>query len=394
LPHWHRHTAPVVTMPFLPTLLSFLRHLTWRNLHRTLQASGQQRLMGLAAEMAFNSILALVPTIVLLLSAIALTEAPSLVLQQWTNSLGQIIPMAAATLLQDLIIAQRHHLSSLGGGFLPLSLLVALWAASSTLQTAMGALDQIQQIAPQQRRSFWVSRLIAIALTLTHVILFLSASFLLFFSDLVIRVIARYSGILATPLLNFWSLVSGPLALILVAIAFSLIYRFGPSQQRSGIPILPGALIAAFSWAQLSLLFRRYIELYGYYDQFYGILGSVIVLMLWLQLTALVMLLGQQLNVIVGQSMAGSPLVLSRPDSSLSLVMPAANPTRSSRSAKGSKSKRRQAKPDPFELDPSGPTPGTKRGQKTRQNRKSKQHPLQQPWHHGEESESPYDPDA
>jgi membrane protein len=367
------------------TLLRFLRHLTWSNLLRTIQASGRQRLMGLAAEMAFNSVLALVPTIVMVLSAIALSEAPRSVLQQWTTSLGQIIPLDAAVLLRNLITSQADHAqsqSTLRAGVVP-SLFLALWAASSTIQTAMGALDQIQQVSPQQRRSFWLTRLVAIGLTLAHVLLFVSASFLIFFSDRVIRVIARYSGILELPLLGFWNLVSGPLALLLVAIAFALIYRFGPSQWRSTTPLFPGALIASFSWAQLSLLLRRYIELFGSYE-LYGVLGAVVVLMLWLQLTSLVMLVGHQLNVIVGQSMGGVSqsggygVSLARYD-----PIPAPAP-----SAKG---KRRQAKADPFE---SGPAAGTKRSQKPRHNRKSKQTPLQQPWNHGQESESPYDPDA
>jgi membrane protein len=366
------------------TLLRFLRHLTWSNLLRTIQASGRQRLMGLASEMAFNSVLALVPTIVLVLSAIALSEAPRSVLQQWTNSLGQIIPMDAALLLSGLITTQATtHAHSLRAGVAPLSLLLALWAASSTMQTAMGALDQIQQVSSQQRRSFWLTRLVAIGLTLAHVLLFVSASFLIFISDRVVRVIARYSGILELPLLGFWNLVSGPLALILVAIAFALIYRFGPSQWRSTTPLFPGALIASFSWAQLSLILRRYVELFGSYE-LYGVLGAVVVLMLWLQLTSLVMLLGHQLNVIVGQSMGGvasggygvSALARYEP-------IPAPPPP---------KGKRRQAKADPFES--SGPAAGTKRGQKPRQNRKRKQGPLQQPWNHGEESESSYDPDA
>jgi membrane protein len=372
-------------MPPVLTFLRFLRHLTWSNLLRTIQATGRQRLMGLAAEMAFNSVLALVPTIVLVLSAIALAEAPRSVLQQWTNSLGQIIPLDAALLLSNLITSQAGQaqtLSTLRAGVIP-SLLLALWAASSTLQTAMGALDQIQQVSPQQRRSFWLTRLVAIGLTLAHVLLFVSASFLIFISDRVIRVIARYSGILELPLLGFWNLVSGPLALILVAIAFALIYRFGPSQWRSATPLFPGALIASFSWAQLSLILRRYIELFGSYE-LYGVLGAVVVLMLWLQLTSLVMLVGHQLNVIVGQSMGGVSPSSSYGTSALSRYdpIPAPPPV---------KGKRRQAKADPFA---SGPAPGTKRSQKPRQNRKSKQNPLQQPWNHGEESESSYDPDA
>jgi membrane protein len=66
---------------------------------------------------------------------------------------------------------------------------------------------------------------------------------------------------------------------------------------------MPGAILAAISWAILSGLFRIYVANFGNYNKVYGAVGAVIVLLLWLYMTSLVLLLGDQLNVTVGEAM-------------------------------------------------------------------------------------------
>jgi membrane protein len=89
----------------------------------------------------------------------------------------------------------------------------------------------------------------------------------------------------------------------IVATAFAFIYRFGPSRWKHGTPIMPGAILAAISWAIISALFRLYVENFGNYNKVYGAVGAVIVLLLWLYMSSLVLLLGDQLNVTVGEAM-------------------------------------------------------------------------------------------
>jgi membrane protein len=102
-------------------------------------------------------------------------------------------------------------------------------------------------------------------------------------------------------LLYIWKLLRWPLALGIVATAFSFIYRYGTSVWKSGTPIIPGAMIAAVFWAILSALFRQYVANFGNYNKVYGAVGTVIVLMLWLWMSAAVLLIGDQLNVTVGE---------------------------------------------------------------------------------------------
>ena len=104
-------------------------------------------------------------------------------------------------------------------------------------------------------------------------------------------------------MIHVWRLLGFPIALGIVAIAFSLVYRFGTSRWKKDMPILPGAILAAISWAMVSVLFRLYVYHIGLYNQIYGAVGTIIVLMLWLYLSSFIMLLGDQINVIVGEVM-------------------------------------------------------------------------------------------
>ena len=102
--------------------------------------------------------------------------------------------------------------------------------------------------------------------------------------------------------LDLWRLLGFPIALSVIAIAFGLIYRFGTSRWQPATPIMPGAILAAISWAIVSVLFRIYVAQIGLYNKIYGAVGTAIVLMLWLYLSSLVMLLGAQFNAVIGSA--------------------------------------------------------------------------------------------
>ena len=103
-------------------------------------------------------------------------------------------------------------------------------------------------------------------------------------------------------LIDLWRVLGFPIALGIVAIAFSSIYRYGASDRTLNIPILPGAILASISWAIVSLIFRFYVSHIGIYSKIYGAVGTAVILMLWLYLSSLVMLIGEQLNVVVGEA--------------------------------------------------------------------------------------------
>jgi membrane protein len=277
----------------------FFRHITWATLKKTLIRVGERRLLGLSAEIAYNTMLSLFPAILAVLTAIGLfEESLQATFKQLAMQLSKVAPDEASILIRDF---SRQITHSKNTGLFSISFIVAIWAASGALSTAMNALDQIHQIPPNQTRPFWKAKLISLGLTIGTIVLLLLASFLVFISDLILQFFVRESGLYI--LLTIWRLLSWPLALAIMSAAFAFVYRYGPSRWDSGTPMMPGAVLAAVSWAMLSALFRLYVSNFGNYNKAYGAIGAVIVLMLWLYMSAAVLLVGDQLNVTVGDAM-------------------------------------------------------------------------------------------
>jgi membrane protein len=277
----------------------FFRYLNLGTLRKTFARAMKRRLMGLSAEMAYNAMLALFPAILAVLTAIGLFEDS---LQDTFRDLANQLSKVAPDQALDLIRAFRDEISrTKSSSLFSLSFVLAIWTSSGALSAAMNALDQIHEIPSQQTRPFWKAKLISLGLTIGSIVLLVTASFLVFISGWLVGIVAQQSGV--GILLTLWRLLSWPLALGIVATAFAFIYRFGPSRWTQGTPIMPGAVLAAISWAILSALFRLYVANFGNYNKVYGAVGAVIVLLLWLYMTSLVLLLGDQLNVTVGKAM-------------------------------------------------------------------------------------------
>ncbi|NJM54046.1 MAG: YihY/virulence factor BrkB family protein [Blastocatellia bacterium] len=87
--------------------------------------------------------------------------------------------------------------------------------------------------------------------------------------------------------------------LIALLLSFAVVYNFAPNHQPFDWKwVTPGAIIALLSWVLVSVIFRVYLNYFNTYDKTYGSLGAVIILLLWLYLTALVILIGGAINAI------------------------------------------------------------------------------------------------
>ncbi len=285
-----------------PRFVRFFRHLTFKTLRKIVNNIGKRRLLGLASEIAFNAMLSLFPAIIAILTAIGLLEKG---LQNIFNELAHLLSRVAPEDALNLIstFARNEIANSKNGGLFSVSFVAALWTSSGAISTAMTALDQIQQVSPDKIRPFWKAKLVSLGLTIGTIILLLIACILVFISGEVLKFIVDNSAGYLNFLSHLWNLMRYPLALIIVASAFGFIYRYGPSRWKPGTPVMPGAIVAAICWAFVSNLFRIYVANFGNYNKAYGAIGTFIILMLWLYMTAAVILIGNQLNVTVGEDM-------------------------------------------------------------------------------------------
>ena len=88
-----------------------------------------------------------------------------------------------------------------------------------------------------------------------------------------------------------------PILLVGVALAVSLIYRFGPSREKPQWRwVTWGSAVVAIAWWAMSILFSWYAANFGSYNKTYGSLGAVIGFMTWMWLSSIVLLIGAEVN--------------------------------------------------------------------------------------------------
>jgi membrane protein len=93
-----------------------------------------------------------------------------------------------------------------------------------------------------------------------------------------------------------WKIVQWPIVFVLVALAFGLVYYFGPDVEQDFVFLTPGSVLATVLWLLGSLAFRFYVMNFASYNETYGAVGGVMVLLLWLYLSGLVVIVGAEMN--------------------------------------------------------------------------------------------------
>ncbi|MBE9028944.1 YihY/virulence factor BrkB family protein [filamentous cyanobacterium LEGE 11480] len=284
--------------------LHFFHYLTPSLLREVVRRSLRHRINGLSAEIAYNAIFALFPALLALVSAIGLIPWPDSQFHSFLDQAAMIIPIEAVGLLNDFWVSLH---ASPNQNLFSFSFLIAIWLSANVLSATMAAIDRIHQIPRQYIRPYWKAKIIAISLGFASFLLLLLALTIVGIGDFALKYIAHPRNPIGPLLLQTWNWLSFPTVLSSIALAMGLIYRYGSSYRQRDTPIMPGAILASLLWVFISWLLRIYIAQFGNYNQIYGTIGAVIILLLWLYLSAFAMLLGSQLNVVVGEAMRQSP---------------------------------------------------------------------------------------
>lgn len=288
----------------LPHLLEFDAHergryadspykmtwLGWKDiLTRSWFETWDDRLLSVAAGVAFFAILALAPALTVLVSLFGLVADASKIDAQLAPMMT-FLPEAAVQLIQD----QAHRIAGQPNKTLSfnlvLGLVVALWSANAGMKAMFDALNVIYE--ETEKRSF--IKLNAVSLFVT-----VSAVFLLIFAMLLIAVLPAVIAWSPFSAQVDWTitLLRWPVFFAVATLAIAALYWIGPSRNRVQFRwVLPGALCAALLWATVSAGFGYYVSTLGNYQATYGSLSTVIVFLTWLWLSACVILMGAEVN--------------------------------------------------------------------------------------------------
>jgi membrane protein len=268
-------------------------HIPWRGwkdiLIRSYHEIQEDRVMTLAAGVAFYSLVALFPAIAAGVSVYAFfSDAASIA--NHLSLAADIVPTASLDLLRDEItrIAGRNE-GRLTFNFL-LGFGIALWSANAGTKAIFDALNIIYD-ENEKRGVVWLN-LVSLFFTLCAI-----AAMLIVLGMVVVLPLV-FAGLgwsaLDAPLI---AILRWPVMFVLVLAAIAILYRYGPSRRIAKWRWLSvGSVFAASSWLLVSSLFSWYLGNVANYNATYGALGAVVGLMIWMWLSIIVVLVGAELN--------------------------------------------------------------------------------------------------
>jgi len=152
----------------------------------------------------------------------------------------------------------------------------------------------------EEDRPFWKKYGISIFISLAVIVLLLTALGIVVFGQSIGGGLAAAIG-LGSVFQTVWSIVQWPILACIVLFAFALIYYFGPAAKQKWRWISPGSILAFVFWLAFSLLFSLYVSTFGSgsYSETYGSLAGVIILMLYIYYSAVIMLIGAEMNQVI-----------------------------------------------------------------------------------------------
>jgi membrane protein len=256
---------------------------------RIWQNIGKDRVIVVAAGVTFYSILAVFPAIAALVALYGLFADPATITSH-LDSIAGVAPGGAIEVMRDQItrVASQGR-TTLGLTFI-VSLLVSLWSANAGIKSLFDALNLVYN--ESEKRSFVKLNLISLTFTVLAILFVLLA----IGAVVIVPVVLNFLGLGGATEMIF-KVTRWPTLLVVVALAFAVIYRYGPSREKPRWRWISwGSALAAVCWIGVSILFSWYAENFGSYNKTYGSLGAIIGFMLWIWLSIIVVLIGGELN--------------------------------------------------------------------------------------------------
>ena len=276
-----------------PSLTATFHALSWRAWGQLVIEAAREmsrhRTSIIAAGVAFYALLALFPGLAALIAFYGLLFDTSQVTDQ-VASMANMLPAEAA----DIILGQLRGLtesSRAGLSFGALTAIVlALWSAPRAVKALMEALNFA--FSKEESRNFATLNGLALLLTLGGMV----GVCIAVGAVIALPIIVNALGLAA---LLGWLIgfVRWPILAVGMVVALTIVYRYGPCRNRSArIRLSGGAIIATALWLVGSWLFSVYVENFGQFNETYGSLGAIVILLFWLLLSAYAILLGAEID--------------------------------------------------------------------------------------------------
>jgi len=247
-----------------------------------------------AAALAFRALLAFFPFalfLLALLGSIGLTDFFDWLVGQAQTAL----PQDAASVVGRVTREIRNQAT---GGLLSFGIVTAIWVASTAVRSLMTALNAAYDV--EESRPVWKRYPLSVAYTLGLAAMLIAAAALMLVGPQAVQWVAGHVG-LGGLVVALWAWLRWPAAVLLLLTAVAVAYYVAPDVDQPFRFVTPGSALAVAAWVGTSLGFSSYVGTFGSYGATYGSLGGVVVLLLYLFISAAMLLLGAEVNAAIYQ---------------------------------------------------------------------------------------------
>lgn len=258
---------------------------------RTLKEVGDDHVGAFAGNLTYHTFLAIFPFALVVLSVLFLAGEEGLLRDGVTNleASGALSSGAADVIIDQIESLAASTSGSLGWG-LVLSVVVALWAVSGAMRSIMEAMNVMYEVT--ETRSFVGRYVNSLLMSLLVAALFTVALGLIVVGPSIaaqVGDVGRWA----------WLILQWPVAIGFVLLGIALVYYVAPAVDQDWKWITQGSIFATTLWLVFSLAFSAYVNNFGSYNETYGALAGVVILLLYTFYTSFIVLIGAEINQLV-----------------------------------------------------------------------------------------------
>jgi membrane protein len=251
--------------------------------------------LGLAGQLAYFTLFSLFPFLLSLVALAGLVvDDPASLLKVLTERMQGFLPKDAVRLLEDYI---DLTLRGAAPSVLLFGVLATFWSGWAAADAIFKAVNRAYEL--QETRPWWTLWAISILMVLGFALVIVSLALVVFGPE-VSTYVQSLTG-LPEAFLALWSVVRWSLAFLAVTVAHALLYYVAPNAKVPFKWITPGGFAATVLILVSSVGLDLWVAKFGHYNQIYGQIGAIMVLMLWLYVTGLMVLIGAEINAVLAR---------------------------------------------------------------------------------------------
>ncbi|MGG6448540.1 YihY/virulence factor BrkB family protein [Pseudobacillus badius] len=241
----------------------------------------------IAAQMAYYFLLSLFP---LLIFAVTLLAYLPISQEDIFSLIRDFAPSDTVATVQGIL---NEVMENRSGGLLSFGVIATIWSASNSMNAVVKGLNHAYNV--DESRPFYKVRGMSVLLTFGLIVVIAAALVLQVFGKQIGLLASNYFGI-SDQFLTLWNWGRWLVFPLLLFGVFVGLYYLAPNIRVQCLTVFPGAIFAAVGWIVVSLGFSFYVNNFGNYSATYGSIGGIIVLMVWFYLSAMIILVGGEIN--------------------------------------------------------------------------------------------------